>query len=382
VGDYRVLTFDDLQQIGQAEVLMRQGKLTYDAVIRDGTDANILTAVSAAMGEEVVAQQSQAVAGSILDAARGDALDRLVWDRYNLLREPAAPARGTVQFRSPTALGAQYVISKGTLVSTVDGIKFATTADCTIPLGSAGPIDANVQSLLAGEEQQATKSTITSILSQLPAAPVTFTVTNALATAGAADREEDDALRARAHGFYPTLGKGTLAAIEQGAKMVAGVRTAKAFDGLDADGHPARYVTLVVSDAMTVKLADLAPTPPVYAAQSSALANEIDIKLKDYRAGGIWIYTVIASVVMQQFTLQLIYRAGVDTNVVRATAVAAVVNYTNTLRAGQTWVLLEARAALLRVFGLEETSGVAVPTGDIQPLPLEVIRTMPELVVG
>jgi uncharacterized phage protein gp47/JayE len=91
-------TFSDLFQIARNQVMLANPRLT--AVDREGSDVNALVASVAAVGDEVAQQVAYVAAASFLDTANGSALDRLVFDRYGLVRKPAAAALGNVYFTS------------------------------------------------------------------------------------------------------------------------------------------------------------------------------------------------------------------------------------------------------------------------------------------
>lgn len=204
--------FQDLFRVARDEILVRNAAISRDVVEREGTDANILVASGVAAADEVVGQLTDVAAGLFLDSARGDDLDRLVFDRYGLLRKPAAPSDGIVTFSltpAGTANPAAFTIPSGTILQTPDGIQFITTVTTTFPALSL-TLQVPVRSTLAGLSQQAKAGTITSIVSAITGSPSNLVVTNALATAGADDAELDDSLRDRARAFFTTARRGTI----------------------------------------------------------------------------------------------------------------------------------------------------------------------------
>lgn len=377
-------TQTDLFRVGRDEALRRNGKLTLEAIERDGSDINIDVAVSAATGDEAVAQLAVVSAGIYLDSARGRALDRVVFDRYGLLRKVAAPAVGSVVFQvldgtgTPIANPSGFTIPAGTQLQSVDGTNFVTQVDQLFAM-SAMSVTVAVRSVLAGADQQAGKNTITSIQGQVsggPSSPNRLVVNNPLATAGACDEEEDDDLRNRARAFFLTARRGTLAAIEQGALAVAGVKTARAIEVLDALGRPARMVQLMITDAYTDQLAQLSTAVPAYDAQSQVLAANVFAGLDDYRAAGIYVMTQVAQTVMLPVAMRLAFLAGADPDEVALEARAAVVGYTNALQSGTNWVRDLAQAKLQTIPGLYYTGNeIMSPAGDIIAKPLQAIRT-------
>jgi hypothetical protein len=374
--------FQDLFNIARDEALFRNGQLTLDAINRDGSDANIMIAAASAAADEVVTQLANALAALYLDSAQGENLDKLVFDRYQILRNPAAPAVGQVQLTTATSNPASFSIIQGTQFGTSNGITFISTDPVVIfAAGSTGPITVNVESLLAGSSQQATIGTITSILTQIPGAPANLSVTNAAATAGAADEETDDSLRNRARLFFTTVQRGTMQALVQGALAVPGVVSAEGFESIDQTGVPSGTVELLIADQYTDALALLSTVPPSYQTQSQALAAAVSTALFNVRAAGVNVIVTVAQVVLQPIQLALAFPAGADTVTVASLVQAAVVSYTNSLPPGSIWSYAAAEAAIQGVNGLMFTGNEIVsPVGNVIPTPLQAIRTTLALV--
>lgn len=375
------LTRSDLFVAARDEVLLKNSLLAAEAVERDGTDVNLLIAAGTAMGDKVIGQLLAVAAGLFLDSAKGQALDRLVFDRYGMVRKPAAPALVNIQFSLTNPAASGFAIPVGTIVSTADGIQFSTVVATSIAGGSTGPVFVAATSLLAGADQQIKAGAITSIVSQVTGAPNDLAVTNNAASAGAANRESDDQLRDRARRFWTTAQKGTLKAIEAGARAVPGVVRAAALEVLDGNSRPGRWVLLVVADNFTDALANLNQTSVSYATQSQALATTVFVALNDVRCDGIFVQVVVAQVALLQVVLSLTFGAGVDTLLVANRARAAVAAYVNQLDPGASFVPADALAALRQVAGLVITGNeISLPSGTVVPKTLQVLRTTAELV--
>jgi len=369
-------TWNDLFRIGRDEVLMRNARISRDAVERDGMDANVLVASAAAMGDEVVGQVADLQATLFLESARGAALDHYVFDRYGMVRKPASASIGSVQFSTLTASPATFPIPTGAVLQTSSGTQFITIESTIFGAGTTGPVTVMVRSVLAGSGLNAKIGAINNIVSSIAGAPSNIKINNPYATAGADDAESDDALRDRARRFFTTARRGTLAALESAALNVAGVRKASAIEILDAYGRPARFVQLVVSDAFTEQLVDYTVVPPRYQTQSQALSVAIQNALPDVRAGGIFVQVVVAVVIIQPIQLTLAFNAGADVNTAALQARAAAVNYTNSLAPGVTWLPSGVLSELQKVPGLQYTGNELLsPVGQVVPKPLQVIRT-------
>ncbi len=381
--------FQTLFQIARNEALARNSSMTRDAIEREGSDANIMIAAAVAAADQVVGQQVVNIAGQFLDSALGDALDKLLFDRYGLTRKVAAASVGTVMFTTTVAAPTAFLVPAGIQLSTADGLQFETIESELFAAGSTGPVYVAVRSLLAGADQQARIGTITSIISRIPGAPTDLVVTNTLATAGAADRESDSEFRARGRGFFTTVQRGTLSAITQAALNVPGVVRANTFELLDVNGAPNFRVSCVIADQFTDTLANYTAVNPSYEAQSQVLSQEVFNVLQDYRPAGVFVQVQVAQVVLQSIGLSLSFRAGVNLDTVALSARAAITNYINNLAPGQSLYLEPMIQALRGVDGLivdgDEISvqnSTAVTSSDplIYVKPLQVLRTSLALV--
>jgi uncharacterized phage protein gp47/JayE len=369
-------SFPDLFRTARDEILADNSRLSRDVVERPGTDANILIAAACAAGDQIVGQLAQFEASIFLGSAKGDALDRLVYDRYGLVRKPAAAALTSVQFRTTAPSPTTFSIPLGTILQTQDGIQFITTEASIFTVGSTGPLTLAVRSILAGTDQSAKIGAITSIISALPSSPSDLVVTNPLATVGADDAESDDALRDRARRYFETTRRGTNAAIEAAALTVSGVRSASVFEVVDSLGRPARFVQLIIADAFTEQFAILDTVPAKYQQQSQQLSALVFTSLADVRPAGTFVQVLVGSVILQAVQLALAFTAGADVNTSALAARGTAVNYVNALAPGKPFVRTDLQAALKLVPGLSYTGNEVIsPLGDVVAKPLQILRT-------
>jgi hypothetical protein len=368
--------FSELFRVARDEILSRQARLSRDAVEREGMDANILIAGACAAADEVMGQLTTLAASLFLDSATGPALDRLVLDRYGLVKKPAAAAIGSVQFRTTAASPTTFSIPSGLLLQSADGIQYITTESRIFTVGTIGPLTMMVRSVLADSDQNAKAGTITSIITPISSSPPDLVVSNPLATAGADDAELADSLRERARRFFTTARAGTLTALEEAALGVSGVRRATALEVVDSLGRPARLVQLVVSDAFTEQFAMLDTIPARYQTQSQSLAALVFESLSDVRPAGTFVQVIVASIILQSFQLALTFTAGADVNTVALNARSAVVDYVNGLAPGKPFVASDLLARLRLIPGLSYTGGELVsPAGNISVKPIQALRT-------
>lgn len=370
-------SFDDILRIGQTEALVRNPRLTLAELNRRGSDLNNLMAGAAAMGDECMGQLASLRADLYIGTALGAALDRLVTDRYpDLIRKQASPSFGYIWFRFNPVTTAIFSIPEGTTLSTADGVQFITTVSTSVPVGSS-EIRIPIRSALAGSSQKASANKIKNLGATITGAPATgMTVNNDAATFGGEDREEDVdyAVRYRLH--YLAARRATIGAIEQALLSVAGIVKATVFENLDVLGRPIGYIQAVIADSYTEQFVTATTLPPGYAAQLSALRNQLDQLLREWRAAGVGVAIQFAQVVIQPIRLSLSYVAGADEDAVRNLALVTLIQMVNNLRPGQILSITEMKNALQRISGLYYTGGEIIsPLGDVVPLPGEVLRT-------
>lgn len=368
-------TFQDLFRAARDEALVRNPQLSLEEANRKGSDLNILLAASAGVGDEVMSQLAVTQSSLFLDTAKKDRLDRLVYDRYGLLRKPASPSYAIVQMTTPVAAAAAFTVPAGTLFSTADGIQFVSTTTTNYPLGSIGPVNIEVRSSLAGQAQKAGIGTIKSILSQLSGAPNPVVVTNAAASFGGEDEEGDSSLAGRARNFFSTASKGTLAAIRNAALAVPGVSTAQVFEHVDSLGRALGVVDLIITDSFTNQFI-VGGASPAYQVQEAALSDAVSSALDEARAAGVQVRVFVASVQLQSIKLSLSFRAGFDEATVVNTVVGTLVEYVNTGKPGDGISLAAIRTLLQTIPGLYYTGNEIIsPVGDVVCQPLQVFRT-------
>lgn len=376
-------SFNQLFEIARNEALARSAPLSLQAIEREGSDANIMIASACAAADEVIGQLILTSSGLFLDSATGDALDRLLFDRYGLTRKVAANAVGTVNFTTATTNLVPFTIPSGTQLSTSTGVAFETVEAVLFPSGTTGPVVAQVRSLLAGSDQQAKIGTIINITGAIPGAASNLSVNNSAATAGASDRETDSEFRERGRAYFTTVRRGTLSAIEQGALTVPGVTRANAYEILDAAGRPAKLVSLVIADTFTDALANYSVIPPTYEDQSEALAQAVFSALEDYRPAGTFVAVQLGQVILEPITLSLSFSAGVDAQTAANSARGTLVTFINNLDPGEGYTRADLVQALKGVSGLIITEQdqlnpgniIKFPEGDRVPTPLQVFRT-------
>lgn len=344
-------------------------RITPEQVWTPGSDINLIGAGASAMGEEVARAAARDVSDLTLDGARGDALDRVIADRYSpyLYRKTATPSYVELQFSRPTAAHGAITLTTGTICRTTAGVEFETLADVAFGALDVGPILVNARAVEAGTTGNVATNTITAF--RMPPADNSILVTNPEPAAGGDFTESDESLRSRARAFYGAARRGILAAIEFGAKTVAGVRQAYAEEILDSLGIQTGFIALYIADAN---------------GQSNRVLNQLVADaLLEYRGGGVVADIYGAVPTFQSIQLALSYETGTDTlaafNLVRQAVVARV----NSLAPSQTLEVSLITEAARSVDGvIVADNAVVVPVGDVVPTPGQIIRTRKDLVTS
>lgn len=354
--------------LSRAELQPVGSRITPEEVDTPGSDINLLGAGASAMGEEVMRASVRAVSDLTLDGAQGEALDRLVADRYSpyIVRKTASPAYVTLSFSRPTATFGAITLALGTVVQTASGVRFKTLAAVAFGALDVGPLTCTAEAVEAGTTGNVAIQTINRFQAQ--PADASIVCTNFTVAAGGAYTESDEALRARARLFYVAARRGILAAIEFGALTVPGVVQATAEELPNSLGIPNGFIACYIADAN---------------GQSNGVLNQLVLDaLLEYRGGGAVVDVYGAVPAYEIIELDLSYIAGTDTlaawNTVRSVVVARV----NSLRPGETLRVSLIVEAVRSVPGvIVSDAAVVAPVGDVVPTAGQVIRTRTDLVV-
>jgi uncharacterized phage protein gp47/JayE len=240
-------------------------------VFTDGTDANILIAATAAMGDEAIRHLASRMAALYLDSAQDEDLDRLVADRVSpeLPRRQATRALVDISFtRSDTT--SPVTIETGTVISTSESTAFTMLQDVSFSAGQAGPVSGLAQANRAGRAGNVAAGTITTIASP-PQGDIV--ATNPSAAAGGQDVESNAEYRSRSKDFYKAARRATISAIEFGALTVPAISRVSVVEEIDAVGDPTGRVFVYISDTD--------------GRANQALVDAVFDRLLEYRAAGI-----------------------------------------------------------------------------------------------
>jgi uncharacterized phage protein gp47/JayE len=299
-----------------------------------------------------------------LDGSDDEDLDRYAFDRYQLVRKGASPARGSVRIFRTSFIGGAGSVPIGTTLVTDTGFEYVTTSIASF---GATDLETSFVRCRASEAGKATQVGANAIRRfQKPATlfDATLQVNNDASTAGGEDVEDDDLFRERIRDYWRTARRGILAAIEFGATIVPGVVSARAIEVLTEGNTPARLVVLYIADSTGVA--------------SDALADEVRTQLDDYRAAGIQVLISTSLPLIVDIGLRLRFRANVDTVTLTDNVRAALVAFVNSLPVNGTLYRGDLFSVLARYTedGLIPDDGSIVsPVGDLVPAVGQTIRT-------
>ena len=358
------LTRLDYYEIGRNYVRTRAKRIDPAQIDIEGSDANLMVGSTSFMTFAVQRQLGERMNALFLDGCEGEDLDRWGFDRYRLLRKGAAPARVPLLFSRPSGT-TSGTIDAGRKFITGEGIEYITTQAALFGTSTTA-VKVFARAVQAGKDFQVGANAI-----RKPSAGTLFdptiTVTNPTPAAGGEPRESDDVYRERIRDFWRAMSKGTIGAIEYGARTVPGVESAFATEVTD-NGMPARLVQLFVSDSSGVS--------------SPALETSVDIELEEWRGAGIFVLLSGGTPqIIDSLVLHLTFRAGVNTASLQLEVLNALVEYINSLGIGKTLYLANMKAVLTRfeAAGLIPTAGTFVsPVGDVVPMPARTLRIRPE----
>ena len=190
----------------------------------EGCDSAVRLYALAAELQSLLMQADWVLDQSFPQTAQGTYLDYHAETR-GITRAAAEKAAGTLRFAAADKVTAACPIEKGTVCMTAEGVRFETTEDAAIAVGSQW-VDVPAQAAEAGAGGNVIAGTVT-LLSAMPVGVVQCT--NPTAFSGGCDAESDEALRGRVLASYQRLPNGANAAYyEQEAMRYPGVAAAKA----------------------------------------------------------------------------------------------------------------------------------------------------------
>ena len=366
----------DLLNVARTYVKTHAVRVDPAVVDLAGSDLNIFVGSVAGLGVYLVNQLAAQVGAHRLATSDVEDLDRLVRDLLQELRKGAAPARAPLTWSRPNAAAGAGAVPIGTRVAAA-GAEYRTTSTATFSAsGLSAACDA--EAVRAGRDYQVGANALTRVVQPQLLFDPSLRVTNPEAAAGGEPREEDDAFRERARSIVRNARRGTLGAIETGLTSVPGIASA-----LAVEAYGPIYYELGSFRSLGVATPVPARVVVGYVADSSGVANAAlaragERALAEWRPAGTQVVVLAGLPTIVTVRLRLAFSAGVDTAALAEVVRAAVVEYVNSLRVGETLVRAGILALLLRYrsSGLVVGEGSVVePAGDVVPEPGRTLRS-------
>jgi hypothetical protein len=310
--------YPELFEIAVRAMLAKDNSLTEEVIRTPGTAAYTIASLAATMGQELVYHIACVARDRLLSTAKGEELDRLVYDWFGLLRKPAAAATCKCKFTCSTA----GILNPGTKVGTADGKEYILTE--TISFSTHGQsLYGTVVCTQTGEIGNTKANTITRILSSIY--DPNMVVTNEEPAVGGCDAESDESLRERARSFWQVVQRGTLLAIQNGALTIPQVAKAVAYE-TNITNSAGQILGKIVSLAVAAQ----------NQGGNQAIVNLVKQELDNWRPAGVYVNVIACDVIwLNVIQLQVSWRVGANVELAKERIKTRIVNFINNMDPGQ-----------------------------------------------
>ncbi len=303
-------SFDDLMTLGKAEAILKRPTLG----VRIGDITEMLISGAAAMADRLIGWFAERIAATFLDGAIGDDLTQLCADHWNIQRQSADKALGTVTFTRTGADAFARSFPIGTVVATArdsqgNDIQFVTTEAAAWAISTNGDRTVNTQAVVAGVTGNLSDVDLVTRIISTPPAGGTYTLTASTLPAGGAAEETDEELRDRTRLYPSTLRRGTPGALEYGATSVESISVAKASCVQDTTG----LVTVYVSDVSGNSTGDTVEVSPL-TTDDGTMTHKVAVELYQWACAGALVNVTGGSIQTVDVTVTIAVKLGVDVN--------------------------------------------------------------------
>ncbi len=314
----------------------------------DFSIGSVLLAMAEAQGQTGIWLQSlilQVLAWTRAQTSTGSALD--LWlAQFGFTRLQGVASSGSVNLGALTAPVSPVPIPVGSLVQTLTGVKFVTTAAATLPAGSTS-VSVPVTAVLQGTGGNVDAGAISQIVSAIPGID---TVTNPVAFANGVDPESDTAVRTRFVNYIATIQKGTTLAV---TAAVQGVQQGLTFNLIEfqlqnGTATPA-YFYVVVNNGTG--------NPP------SSLLSTIYNAIDAVRAAGVQFNVYAPTAVTVTTSMSVTIAAGYQLSAIQAAITTAIDDYIATIPIGGTIVWSYLFALAYGVPGVTDVTNLLLNSG-------------------
>jgi len=301
-------SFDDLMNLGKAEAIIRRPSLG----IRVGDISEMLIAGASAMADRLIGWLAERIGATFLDGASGDDLTQLAADHWAIQRRAATSSVGTVTFTRASADGTSQSFPIGTTVATArdsqgNDVQFVTTQVASWAVSTNGDRVVNVQAVTAGVDGNLSAANLITRIISTPPAGGAYTLTASSQPAGGSEEESDSDLRDRVRLYPSTLRRGTLGALEYGAKQITTIAVAKASAVQDTTG----LVTVFVSDA-SGNSSGVTQQVSTTTIDDGSMTAKVAIELYNWACAGSLVNVTGGAIQIVNITVQITVRLGVD----------------------------------------------------------------------
>lgn len=301
-------SFDDFANLGKAEAILKKPLLG----LRVGDISEMIISGAAAIADRLIGWFAERIAATFLDGAQGDDLTLLAADHWAIQRRDATKAIATVTFtRAGADATAQNIPIGSTVATTKDSqgndVQYVTTALASWGISVNGTQTVAVQAVDTGLDPNLSASGLITRLISSPPPGGAYTITASTQPAGGSDAESDPDLRDRVRNYPATLRRGTLSALEYGAKTLTAIAVAKASAIQDTSG----IVTVFVSDASGNSTGTTKTVSPLLVDDGSMTAK-VAIELYNWACAGAFVEVTGGAVQTVNISVAIAVKLGVD----------------------------------------------------------------------
>lgn len=357
-------TFQALYDAGKAEIQARNPALTD---WNEGSRLDAVTGAGAALADELAEVIVRHFASQYVNTAVGAELDALAADRFGLTRLPATYPVGTVTWaKTPDVEDLAYVIPAGRTFSgtTSDGTSITVVSTGEASVGAADlEVVIPCRGTVLGRSQNCVANTIDTIDQPLGADP-TASLSFATKFVGGDVAEADTDFRDRIRRYFQTLRRGTVAALEAGARQVPGVRFVTVDESFVASSGIV-YVYVGDPDAKS----------------NDAFRDLVAVELEAWRPVGVLVEVLGADREFLDVVLELTIRPGADQAAIANGVRGAIRAFTNTLNPNQTLHLSRLVQLAHNAHASIVAATISTPTADVAPAERQnAIRVLPHAI--
>lgn len=327
------------------------------ALVLPGDVYDAIISGTATVGTAIIAYAEQRFRSAFLDGAQGDDLTALAHDR-GVDRDLGAFAIGSVSLTRPGAGVGAGTITAGTRVATnadSTGAFSIFTLDTDAVFGALDLTKTvNATCTVVGKTGNVASGTIARFIDST--FDPTIVPSNGIEFAGGAEQETDEDLRDRVRGFFLTQARGTIDALEFGARQVPGVDRVSIV--VDSSG----IITVYVADAE--------------GNSNPAMVAAVAAELEHWRDAADVLNVISGVVINQAVTLSLTVATGSNVAALEDRVRQAIISNIGLLNPGDI-LYRDAIASAVRAVDPQaiKSVNITVPAANIAPSANQLIRT-------